>query len=676
MRKITWFAFLLVTSFGVAQDFRFGKVTVEELQEEVHPKDADADAAILYREQFSHIDYFENDGLMLTTEVYERIKIYNTDGFDWGTQQIPLYTGGSKNESVGKIKGVTYTLDGDKIEESKLRNDGIFDEEKNKFYDVKKFTMPNLQPGCVIEFQYEVVSPYLSTIDEIRLQEEIPVNKADVSFYTPEWLVYQLHRKGIFPLDIEQTSKAATINYRVRQGVSNGGSVGFAQRSSVGSGVQMRKIDYQKKGYKVLAQDIPAMREEAYSSNIDNYRAALSFELSFTQYPGEPMETITSSWEAVSKTIYDSENFGGQLKSVRFFDDDIDELLTGANDPVEKLARIYEFVKQKMVWNKYIGIYTDEGVKEAYKSGVGNSADINLMLVSMLRYAGLDANPVILSTRDNGIPVFPTRNGFNDVIAGAKIGEHTFLMDATNKMGMPDLLDEELLNWNGRVIREDGSSEWVNLYPSKHATESTIISSEITEDLVAVGTLQSRYTGNYGLTYRKNLGSRTEEEQLKAFEQMHSGVDIADLELKNALEVSNPLEVAYNFEMLNGVEEVGGKLYVSPLLHVTTTENPFKSEVRAHPVDFKFPWKDRYIISIKIPEGYTVESLPESALYHMTDKMASYVYRVSASEDKINISTEMAFNSSIIAPDYYQDLKKFYETIVTKQNEKIVLTKI
>ena len=121
MRKITWFAFLLVTSFGVAQDFRFGKVTVEELQEEVHPKDADADAAILYREQFSHIDYFENDGLMLTTEVYERIKIYNTDGFDWGTQQIPLYTGGSKNESVGKIKGVTYTLDGDKIEESKFK---------------------------------------------------------------------------------------------------------------------------------------------------------------------------------------------------------------------------------------------------------------------------------------------------------------------------------------------------------------------------------------------------------------------------------------------------------------------------------------------------------------------------------------------------------------------------
>lgn len=671
MHKITLLAFLLVVSTAFAQDFRFGKVSVEELQEEAHPKDPESDAAILYREQYSHLDYYQNSGFRLTTEVFERIKIYNSDGFEWATQNIPLYTGGSENESVGKIKGVTYTLEDGKIEETKLRNDGIFEEEKNKFYDVKKFTMPNLKPGCVIEFQYQMTSPYYSSIDEIRLQEEIPVNQVDVSFYAPEWLVYQLHRKGLLPLNVEETSQADRINYSVRQGSSTGN---FQTRDR--PRLETRTVDFQRKGYKVTASDIPAMREEAFSSNIDNYKAALNFELSFTNFPGEPLQTVSSSWEAVSKSIYDSDNFGGQLNSTRFFDDAIDEVIAGVASPSEKLTRIFEFVKQKMVWNKYIGIYADEGVKEAYKNGVGNSADINLMLVSMLRYAGIDANPVILSTRDNGIPVYPTRNGFNDVIAGAKLGDHTYLLDATNKKGAPDLLDENLLNWNGRMIREDGSSEWVSLYPSAHATESTLINTEINADLTTTGSLKSRYTGNYGLLFRKKFGESSQDDQLKAFEGMYSGIELDGLALENLDNVYEPLEVAYDFELLSGIEEVGDKLYVSPLMHKATDENPFKSDERLHPIDFRYPWKDRYIVNIKIPEGYTVESIPESVLYNMTDKLASFAYRVSKSGNSINISTDFSLNSSIIAPDYYQDLKKFYEMIVTKQNEKIVLTKI
>ena len=671
MHKITLLAFLLVASTAFAQDFRFGKVSIEELQEEAHPKDSESDAAILYREQYSHLDYYQNSGFRLTTEVFERIKIYNSDGFEWATQNIPIYTGGSENESVGKIKGVTYTLEDGKIEETKLRNDGIFEEEKNKFYDLKKFTMPNLKPGCVIEFQYQITSPYYSSIDEIRLQEEIPVNQVDVSFYAPEWLVYQLHRKGLLPLNVEETSQADRINYSVRQGSSTGN---FQTKDR--PRLETRTIDFQRKGYKVTASDIPAMREEAFSSNIDNYKAALNFELSFTNFPGEPLQTMSSSWEAVSKSIYDSDNFGGQLNSTRFFDDAIDEVIAGATSPSEKLTRIFEYVKQKMVWNNYIGVYADEGVKEAYKNGVGNSADINLMLVSMLRYAGIDANPVILSTRDNGIPVYPTRNGFNDVIAGAKLEDHIFLLDLTNKKGAPDLLDENLLNWNGRMIREDGSSEWVSLYPSAHATESTLISTEINADLTTTGSLKSRYTGNYGLLFRKKFGESSQDDQLKAFEGMYSGIELDGLALENLDNVYEPLEVAYDFELLSGIEEVGDKLYVSPLMHKATDENPFKSDERLHPIDFRYPWKDRYIINIKIPEGYTVESIPESVLYNMTDKLASFAYRVSQSGNSINISTDFSLNSSIIAPDYYQDLKKFYEMIVTKQNEKIVLTKI
>ncbi|RXG14019.1 putative protein DUF3857 [Leeuwenhoekiella aestuarii] len=673
MHKITCIIFLLVSSICFAQDFRFSKVSLEELQEEAHPLDPEADAAILYREKYSHLDYLQNSGFILKTEVYERIKIYNPEGFKWATQQVALYQGSSSEETISGLRGVTYTLEGSNIEETKLRKDGIFSEERNKYYDIEKFTLPNLQKGCVIEFKYEVMSPFISTIDEVKLQEEIPLNKAKITFTSPEWLIYQMHRKGLLPLDVNETTTADKVNYTVRPGISSGGSL----RGGTRAAVQNRTIDFQRKKYIIEASDVPSLKEEVFSSNIDNFRSAISFELSYTQYPGEPFEKITSNWEAVSKTIYDSENFGGQLKNQRFFDDDVDAVLEGAVSSEEKVVRIFEFVKRRMTWNNFLGIYADQGVKEAYKTGTGNSADINLLLVSMLQYAGLDANPVILSTRDNGIPIFPTRDGFNDVIAGVTIDGNTMLMDATNKLGAVNLLEEGLLNWQGRLIRKDGISDWVDLYPTTHAIESTLVNFEISDDLMTTGTAKSRYTGHYGLSYRRKFKGKTEQEHLENLEEIHTGVEINDFEFKNLDNVYEPVEVSYDFEMLNGgVEEVAGKIYVSPLFYLTQAENPFKSEERNHPIDFRFPWKDRYVLKIKVPEGYAVESLPKSGAMSLIDNLGSFRYMISESATGISVSTEFSLNSSLIPAELYLDLKKFYEMIVSKQNEKIVLSKI
>ncbi|MAW96474.1 MULTISPECIES: DUF3858 domain-containing protein [unclassified Leeuwenhoekiella] len=671
MRKITLAVLLMLNALIYGQDFRFGKVSEEELQEEAHPKDPDANAAVLYREQYSHIEYSPNDGFTLTTEIFQRIKIYNKDGFDWGTHVIPVFVGGAKDENVSNLRAVTYTLENGKIEEYKLGNDGIFKEERSKNFNVEKFTMPNLQPGCIVEFRYKFFSPYLSTIDKIRFQEEIPVNKAELTFESPEWLVFQLHRKGLFPLDIQEKNKADKINFTSRVGAYSAGLQGGSRGT-----LQSQSIDLMNKTYSIKVEDVPAMREEAFSSNIDNYRAAVSFELSYTKFPNEPIETVTSSWEAVCKTIYDSENFGGQLKSDRYFDDDIDEILRGVSDSKEKLVRIFEYAKRRMTWNGYLGIYADEGTRSAYKNGSGNSGDINLNLVNMLRYAGLDANPVILSTRDNGIPIFPTRNGFNHVIAGVVLDGNVLLMDATNKIGAVNLLEEGLLNWNGRLIREDGTSGWVSLNPSSHALENTMVNAEIDENFALNTKVRSQFTGHYGLRHRKNLGGKDEQEQLEAFEEKYSGIELNKIEIKNLENPYEPVQVSYDFAMENGVERVGDKVFISPLMHLASQETPFKSEQRQHPVDFGYPWKDRYIITIKLPEGYNVETLPENGIYTFGDDMGSFKYLISSTNNTIQVSTEMVINSSIITPDLYKGLKEFYTMVVSKENEKVVLIKI
>ena len=672
MQKTTFLILLFLSSVNYAQDFRFGKVSKEELEEKAHPTDPEASAAILYKEQFSHIEYSPNDGFTLTTEVFQRIKIYNNEGFDWGTHIIPVYVGGSQDENVANLRAVTYTLENGKVEETKLDNDGIFKEERSKNFNVEKFTMPNLKPGCIVEFKYKFFSPYLSDVDEIRFQEEIPVNRAEVIFESPEWLVFQLHRKGLFPLEIQETGKADKINFTSRVATADGGWGGGSGRGAL----QAQSIDLMKKIYSVKVQDVPAMREEAFSSNIDNYRAAISFELSYTKFPNEPIETVTSSWEAVCKTIYDSEGFGGQLKTDRYFDDDLDEILEGVGDNREKVMRIFEYAKRKMTWNGYLGIYSDEGTKNAYKKGSGNSADINLALVNMLRYAGLDANPVILSTRDNGIPIFPTRNGFNDVIAGVILDGSVLLMDATNKIGAINLLEESLLNWNGRLIREDGSSTWVNLNPTSHAQENTMVNAQIDDQLGFTTKVRSQFSGHYGLRYRKNFLGKDQQEQLEALEERHPGLEIGEVEIKNLENPYEPVQISYDYEAINGVEHVGDKLFISPLLHLVNQESPFKSEQRQHPVDFGYPWKDRYIITIQLPEGYGVESIPENGIYTFGDDLGSFKYLISSTNNTIQVSTEMVINSSVITPDLYQGLKEFYAMVLSKENEKVVLAKI
>lgn len=124
------------------------------------------------------------------------------------------------------------------------------------------------------------------------------------------------------------------------------------------------------------------------------------------------------------------------------------------------------------------------------------------------------------------------------------------------------------------------------------------------------------------------------------------------------------------------VEQINGKIYIEPLLFFSTHTNPFKLEDRKFPVDFATPWKDKNTVSIKIPEGYKVETLPESLAIGLPENLGVFQFQTSTAGNKINTICIIQFNSAIIAPQYYTALKDFYGQMVKKQSEKIVLVKM
>jgi hypothetical protein len=111
-------------------------------------------------------------------------------------------------------------------------------------------------------------------------------------------------------------------------------------------------------------------------------------------------------------------------------------------------------------------------------------------------------------------------------------------------------------------------------------------------------------------------------------------------------------------------------------LFYTQETNPFKQENREYPVDYGFPFMDKYAINIQIPEGYKVETLPASSVVAMEDNLGNFKFMTSQNGNTIQLSAMVQMNSAIISSEYYPTLKEFYQKMIDKQNEKIILTKI
>ena len=422
-------------------------------------------------------------------------------------------------------------------------------------------------------------------------------------------------------------------------------------------------------------ENSPALREESLVNNIDNYRATIQHELSGRQMPQGMFESFSTTWEDVAKKIYENEDFGTQLDKNNYYEEDLKAILQGIETREEKVAAILKFVQSRMTWNEYNSYLCDVGVKKAYQDKTGNSAEINLMLVSMLRFAGFDANPVLVSTRSNGIALFPSRTAFNFVIAEIIFDNDRILLDATSKIAAPNILPLYDLNWLGRSIRKTGTSENVDLMPKMISNDVVNMLATIDAQGQVTGKVREQYFDYNALRFREKYSELSQDSYLDNLEKRHKGFEIAEYEIVNKNEISEPIIEKYSFKSDNLTEIIGDKIYIQPLLYLSETENPFKQETRAYPIDFSYPFKDKYMVSITIPDGYQIESIPKSISLAMDGDYGSFSLSASNSDKNIQITVSLSINASIVPAQDYDILKEFFKVIIEKQNEKIVLKK-
>ncbi|MDR7209813.1 DUF3857 domain-containing protein [Flavobacterium piscis] len=643
-----------------AQSYELGKVTIEELEEKFCTKDTTAPATILFKKARTFFTYNITNGFT-ANHVYEfKIKIYKKEGLSWANQKVKFYVGyeSMNKEHLEFSNAITYNLENGSVIKTKLDGQGSFKNNINKFWSEKTITLPNVKVGSIIEFKYVLKSENIVHFPDFKIQYEIPVQYFEYKTELPEFYIYKPILIG--PQKINTDTKIVS------------GYQNFVDKHN-----QTNRLSFKQINAFYSGNDIPALLEEPYVDNPGNYIATIQHELERVRMPEMPVKDYAMTWEGVVNTIFKSEKFGKELDEKSFLIEDVKHLAGNLESKSERLDLIFKFVQNKMNWNEINDYYTDKGVAKAYKDQTGNAAEINFILINMLTLAGIEANPVLVSTIENGVPFYPTRTGFNYVIAAAEIDGKQILLDATHKFTTPKILPLNVLNWTGRLVRKDGTSEEINLVPKDLSRKNINLIAKIDASGKLNGKVRIQKTDYDAYRFRIDYANVNEENYLEKLE-----AKLGDLKISNYL-VENKksnydkyLLETFDFASDNLSDVIGEKIYINPILFFTSTKNPFTQENRQMPIYFGYPTQERYNINLEIPEGYAVEVLPKSIHILAENKDITYKFNIVNQENKIQISCIKEINNSIFVAQQYNGLKELFQKIIALESEKIVLKKI
>jgi hypothetical protein len=190
------------------------------------------------------------------------------------------------------------------------------------------------------------------------------------------------------------------------------------------------------------------------------------------------------------------------------------------------------------------------------------------------------------------------------------------------------------------------------------------------------GKLRKQQTDYNAMTFRKKVDNVTEDSYLEKLENENRKIEVTGYSRENEKDLKLAVMETYSFTGSNLCEIIGGKIYVSPMLFFTEVKNPFQQEVRQYPVDYGFPFIEKNTINIHIPEGYTIEKVPDPAVITMQENLGSFSFITNVVGNQIQISIINQINTAIIPSDYYSMLKEYYQGMIDKENEKIILTKV
>jgi hypothetical protein len=576
---------------------------------------------------------------------------------DLGTWSISYRTEYNGRKKLKSLTAATYNLENGKVVKTPVQDKDIFIEDP-KVKDGEttlKFAFPNAKAGSIVEFDY-TVDRISDQIGDWYFQTNYPVLKS----------IYNVKIPAIWNFVMTLQNKKYITSVK---------------RDSVKENVYSWQFNYEDviiHSITWTAENVPPMKLEPFTSTIDNYIGCVKFQLSVRPVRPGQSERIINTWEWVTDRLMSGDDFGVQIKDIHPWVRKLARGLVEDNDTdIQKARKIYAFVRDHFKVNgRSWGITDDQTLETIYKAGVGNVAEINLTLIAMLKTQKLNADPVILATRDNGLTnvTYPVMDNYNYTICRLETGGKVYYLDASDAgMGF-GRLPANCYNGHARLIKKDGYAVYLEADSIRESSSTySFIEYDSASDMLALYCTQK--PGYYESTA---IRAEIKEKKMDAYLKSITGTKTpkGKIDSFSFADLDNPdksLTVFYRMNLDRGND---AHFYFNPFLNSGLKANPFKSAERGYPVELPYVSDDIFVLNMDIPDGYEVEEMPRSERFKLNEKEGSFEYLIQKSEHSVQLKSVIKINKAIFEPEDYNILKEFYAAIIRKQSEMIVFKKV
>jgi hypothetical protein len=629
----------------------FGKVDQADLELKSCDFEKDANAEVL---QETGDIYFGADIMSITNEVHKRIKIFNTNGNSEADIKINFYSG-DHLEYITGIQAETINLTDGKVEITKLDKKLIYTKVLDKEYSEITFTMPNVKPGSIIEYKYNWNSSSFVDMPDLYFQEKIPVRYCEYTTRIPDVFYFR-------PIsNLSQALDKYVKNSEGKSLIEDGQTYPFTE-------------EIETKGI----ANVHSLPDEPYMSSFTDNVQSLRFQLVSIRPIGGFQKSYSDTWAKVGGRLIDDEDFGGQLKRKLNGEEAIiakAKSLTSNND---KIAYIFNQVRDAMKWNESDRWYTNDGTYRAWENKTGNSTEINIILYHLLKQSGIDAYPMVVSTREHGKvnPFYTSLAQFNRTVVYIPIDTaNRYILDATGKYNVYNETPQELLNSTGLYIdKSNNKYDIIRIQREAPVRLAVMVNAEIKANGKVEGSAQISNTSYNRMDAVEKYKKDGEKKYIDYLTKGDNNLKISSIKFDNMEVDTLPLTQNINFSLdLPAADE--NYIYLTPTIFTPLETNPFLSENRITNIDFVY--RRSYAMNglFKIPAGYKVDAKPQNISMTMPDKSFSFRRIVVEQDGQIMIRYSVAFNVPEYSKEFYPDFYQFFKKMTEMMNEQIVLKK-
>lgn len=648
MRLLT---FLVLMCSGLpplwAQDVpevTFGRVSDADRTLSAVPTDSTADAYVLYERQSLGFEYIDGEGPNLKEVFHTRIKLFRASAFHRADVAVTFYR---THGSVTDVEGFVHLPGGGSIP---LPEASIIRETVRGDLDRVKFTFPRITEGAIIEYRYVRRKKSIFMPSTFYFQQDIPVRWAQFDALIPPYYGYVSLSSPNLDLNENKLTEHAfgPALFTTTYGTSND---------------RLEHADI-----RWAMKDLPAFREQPYSNNAVDYLPQVRLQLENVQYPNRPKEELFADWKTTVDELQARKDFGRYYRNRSNYGKVYKEFamrLPAESAAAETVREAYDFVTRRIAWNGTYSMLADRSPNQVFADGSGNSADLNMVLLSLLNEAGVAAFPMLVSLRDRGAPIeqYPLLEQFDHLMVYCEVDGEPMLLDANEPSRPAGLVREDALNHRGWVGDPD-NPRWVDL-PVPLSRKVTTAEMEVTPSGTAVVRMRAQMNNYFA------LAARTRESVAS-----HPDAQISEFtELTDRGDRSDRFDCTYRLELESG-HVAGDYMYLQAVLASVLDAQLDDAEQRFLPIDFPYPWQQRYVARITLPENYALEEIPPPVRLKTEDGSIAVEYIVKESAENFLLLTfTVSMQRTLYAAKEYPLLREMFRRIIDLQETPLVLKK-